>query len=50
MKVELHPEGIVVASVLIIGGSGGLGREIARHYVEPGDEVTAPRGATAIWP
>jgi NAD(P)-dependent dehydrogenase (short-subunit alcohol dehydrogenase family) len=29
-----------VASVLIIGGSGGLGQEIARHFVDRGDDVT----------
>jgi NAD(P)-dependent dehydrogenase (short-subunit alcohol dehydrogenase family) len=26
-------------SVVVVGGTGGLGRELARHYVEAGEEV-----------
>ena len=27
-------------SVLVVGGTGGIGREVARHYHEQGHDVT----------
>lgn len=35
-----------MSSVLIVGGSGGLGREIARYYAERGDSVVVTSRST----